>query len=556
MGTTSRSRTPHAPHAPGGDRGEDRTWVVDGVQLPAVREGSRNGPGRRTLARLLGVRPSAVVEAQIERRSLDARRRPPTFRFRIRVVLRGAEPTRRGLPGGVTVGPAAASERRRPMGARARPSHELRPVVVGTGPAGLFAALTLSRLGLPPLVLERGSPVDRRRRDVARFRREGALDPDSNVVYGEGGAGTFSDGKIYSEGRVTHARQVLETLVELGASPDILVDRWPHIGTDRLAPILRNLRQAMVDVEVRFEAEVCGLEADRGRLMALRLADGQLVEATQLILATGQNARDSYGWLSAAGVALEPRPGAVGVRIEHPQRLVDRWLYGGERRGDLPPGFYRVALRAGPEMPRPVHSFCMCPGGVIVAAPERDGRVVTNGMSGSRRSGKYANAALLVPVGLEDYRPHGADALCGLRFVDQLERRAFEAGGGGFVAPAQRADQFAWGLPPSSDPRCTYRPGVRPADLAEVLPAPVTASLRVALRRLHRRWPGFAGPEAVLVGVETRSSSLVRILRDDAGQSPGLRGVFPAGEGAGYAGGILSAAADGITAAERLVASL
>jgi hypothetical protein len=532
-------------------------WTIDGVRVPASRPGASDGPvdgpERAWLAGQLGLAADDVVQVVVQRRSLDGRSRPPQYEFRVLILVRQAagEPRlgrRAGAwrlrscdpPAPPVLGPAR----------RSRAPGAARPVIVGAGPAGLFAALDLALRGVPALVLERGAAVDLRRQAVARFRHDGVLDPDSNLVFGEGGAGAYSDGKIYTRSDGELPQQVLRWLVDLGAPADILIDARPHLGTDRLARLLTALRQRLVElgVQLRFGATVTGVETTAaGALAGLTLAGGELVPANAAIVAIGHHARDTIAALARSGLELQAWPTAIGVRIEHPQALVDRWLYGRESRGELPAASYRVALKPRTDRPRAVYSFCMCPGGVVVAAPERDGLVVTNGMSGSRRSGRYANAALVVPVGHDDYAAHGDpdDPLRGIRFVEAVERAAFEAGGGGFVAPVQRAADLAAGRPTEDAPRCTYHPGVAPADLRQVLPEPVWRSLRSALVELDRRWRGFAGADAAVIGVETRTSSPVRLLRDESGQATAVSGLYPAGEGAGYAGGILSAAADG-----------
>ena len=531
--------------------------MLDGLVRPAHLSGGTSPPPHSLAGQLLGVPEDRVLRVVLDRRSLDARPRTPVFRYRCRIELTDGPAPSPAPPAGVRAEPCEPPPAPQPISKLARPARH-RPVVVGAGPAGLFAALALARAGAPPLLLERGDPVGRRTAAVAAFRRGEGLDPESNVVFGEGGAGTFSDGKVYTRSRSPLTREVLRELVDLGAPPELMFDAYPHIGTDRLRTLLAELRARLtaLGVELRFRTKLEDLEIHGGRVQGLGLTGGERIETRAVVLAVGHHARDTLAWLLRQGVPMEARPTAIGLRIEHRQRDVDGWLYGQRHPRGLPPGFYRLTCRPGGDQPRPVYSFCMCPGGVIVAAPERDGRVVTNGMSGSRRSGRWANAGIVVPVGDEDYAGHGGDPLRGVRFLEDLEARAFEAGGGDFAAPAQRAVDFVADRASDAPLRSTYRPGVVPGDLAALLPAPVAASLRWALRAQDRRWRGFAGARAVLVGLETRTSSPVRLERGPDGESTGVRGLFPAGEGAGHAGGILSAAADGLRAAGAVIEGL
>ncbi|MBQ9458929.1 MAG: FAD-binding protein, partial [Oscillospiraceae bacterium] len=433
--------------------------------------------------------------------------------------------------------------------------------VVGAGPAGLFCALALARCGAKPILLERGRRVEERRRDVENFWRTGALDPASNVQFGEGGAGAFSDGKLNTGTRDPRHGWILERFVEFGASADILIDAKPHVGTDRLFAVLQNLRRELVSLgaELRFEHRLVGLEIEGGALRGVNVASpegGYFLPACRVVLAPGHSARDTFELLRALGVPMEPKPFAVGVRIEHRQSAVDAAQYK-EAAGDpsLPPSSYKLAChtRAG----RGVFSFCVCPGGQVVAAASEPGRVVTNGMSEFARDGENINGALLVSVTPEDFGGSADDPLAGVAFQRALEEAAYRAGGESYAAPAQLVGDFlakkpsagARGVAPS------YRPGVRWGELRDCLPAFVCDALAEALPELDRKLRGYAAPDAVLTAVESRSSSPVRILRDEAYRSP-LRGLYPCGEGAGYAGGIMSAAADGLRTAEAVLREL
>ena len=436
---------------------------------------------------------------------------------------------------------------------------ELRPVVVGAGPAGLFCALVLARCGARPILLERGKCVEERKRDVEAFWRTGALDPTSNVQFGEGGAGAFSDGKLNTGTKDLRHRWILERFVEHGASEDILIDAKPHVGTDRLYVVLQGIRRELLSLgaELRFEHRLIGVETSGGAVSAVRVASPEgeyTLSARQVVLAPGHSARDTFELLHGLGVPMEPKAFAVGVRIEHRQRDVDAAQYK-EAAGDpaLPPTSYKLSYHT--REGRGVFSFCVCPGGQVVAAASEPGRVVTNGMSCFARDGENINGGLLVSVTPEDFGGEGA--LAGVAFQRRLEEAAYRAGGETYAAPAQtvgdflahRASTAAGGVTP------TYRPAVRWGELRDCLPAFVCDALEEALPELERKLRGFAAPDAVLTAVESRSSSPVRLTRDGAYQSA-LRGLYPCGEGAGYAGGIMSAAADGMRVAEAILGEL
>lgn len=436
---------------------------------------------------------------------------------------------------------------------------EVRPVVVGAGPGGLFCALVLARCGAKPILLERGSRVEQRKRDVEHFWATGELDTTSNVQFGEGGAGAFSDGKLNTGTRDTRHGFILEEFVRFGASEDILVDAKPHIGTDKLYIVLQNLRKELLSLgaEVRFAHQLVGIESKNGHVSALRVASptGEYtLPARHVVLALGHSARDTFAMLKGLGVPMEPKPFAVGVRIEHRQADMDAAQYKqAAGHPGLPPTSYKLAYHA--STGRGVFSFCVCPGGQVVAAASEAGRVVTNGMSEFARNKENINGGLLVSVTPEDFG--SPDTLAGVAFQRKLEEAAYRAGGETYAAPAQTVGDFLAHRPSTGAGRVTpsYRPAVRWCDLHDCLPDFVCAALEEALPALERKIRGFASPDAVLTAVETRSSSPVRIVRDKTYQSA-LRGLYPCGEGAGYAGGIMSAAADGIHCAEQILEEL
>ena len=511
---------------------------------------------RPNAARVLHIKPESISEFQIVKKSLDARKKNRIhFVYTVDVSMPPVEEERilRNPPGALQVraAPARAFSAPAPVRKRIQP----RPVIVGTGPAGIFAALRLAEGGVPPLVVERGKEVSSRVKDVERFWEEGILDPESNVQFGEGGAGTFSDGKLYTRLNDPRISYLLETFVRFGAPAEILYLQKPHIGTDRLRRVVIGLRSFLQEkgAEFKFQTKVTALKTIEGRMAAAILNDKEEIAAPLLFLAPGHSARDTYRMLGDAGVALQPKPFAVGLRIEHPQRFIDRIQYGpsaGHPR--LPPAEYQLALRS--SAGRAVYSFCMCPGGSVIGAGSEEGGLVTNGMSFFRRDAPWANSALVVNVGEEDFGKE--DPLSGMDFQRRWEEKAFRAGGGGFRAPAQGLVDFLARRVPVSCSHGSFRPGVAPASLDECLPGFAAAALREAIPLFQRKMPGFSSPEAMLIGVETRTSAPVRILRGDDYHSRSVRGLIPMGEGSGYAGGIISSALDGIKAADAVLEQL
>lgn len=545
---------------------------VTNLRVPLARAGrteeSESRAIRQALARLLRVKPGDIGRLVLRKRSIDARRREAIeltytvwadVAHEDRVLDSSRRKNVRAAKGttedGWTSLPTVTSS-----------SRHVRPIVVGAGCAGLFAALTLASAGLEPLLIERGSDAARRTREIERFNRTGELDLDSNIQFGIGGAGTFSDGKLGTGTKSPAHRLVLEAFVEAGAQESILWDSKPHVGSDVLPRVVTNLvrRIEAAGGEVWCDAKLVDVYLAGGNIRGVRVmrrdpvsgeASEEVLRASNVILACGHSARDVFSLLRDRGIALDRKTFAMGVRIEHLQADIDHALYG-KCAGHplLGPAPYKLVEHL--PSSRSAYSFCMCPGGYVVAAASEAGGVVTNGMSLSDRGGTNANAALLANVFPEDLP--GDDVLAGVDLQRSCEQAAFRAGGGGFVAPAQLVGDFVQNTPSSAggDIVPTYPRGVAWGDVGACLPDFVSEVLREALPRLEHRLRGFSRPDAVLTGVETRSSSPVRVVRGKDCQSVSTRGLWPAGEGAGYAGGIMSAATDGIRVAEHLIASL
>ena len=511
---------------------------------------------RKRAAAALGISPAELMELCIVRRSIDARKHDRVrILYTVDVAVEDENSLLGKLPG------VNASPKPEPY-LLPQPTREpkLRPVVAGFGPAGMFIALSLAEAGLRPLVLERGLDVEQRREKVRLFREKGILDSECNVQFGEGGAGTFSDGKLNTGVGGAEVSYILRRFVEFGAQQRVLWDAAPHVGTDVLAEVVRNLRRRILSLggEIRFGCRVSDLLLSGGQLrgvVAASAAGAEEIGCDTLFLAVGHSARDTFEMLLRRGAALEPKPFAMGVRIEHSQRRIDQSRYG---RFAGHPALGAAPYKLAVHLPdgTGVYTFCMCPGGYVMAAASEEGGVVTNGMSYSGRAGENANSALLVSLKPEQFPEK--DPLGGMRWQRSLEQEAFRAGGGDYIAPAQTVGDFllrrSTGAVGSIRP--TYLPGVRFGDLDQVLPAVITDNLRAGLPLLERRLRGFADPEAVLTAPETRSSSPVRLLRGEDRQALGIVGLYPCGEGAGWAGGIVSAAADGLRSAKTYLSTL
>ena len=516
--------------------------MVD-IVVPVEKRGDQEA-WKRPVARKLKCHPKAIHEIRLMKESIDARKNPVKFQLRLQVGV-GED-----LPEEVTPRYEAP----------VIPSDAPVVIIVGCGPAGMFAALRCLELGLKPIVLERGKDASARRFDLAPLLRKGTVIEDSNYCFGEGGAGTYSDGKLYT--RATKrgpVRKVYETFVAHGAPHDILVDAHPHIGSNLLPKVVMAMRESILERggEVRFGWKVTGLlRGMNGELEGVTNSEGEELRGVSVVLATGHSARDVLAMLDREKVSLEAKAFAVGVRIEHPQPLIDSIQYhyprGNERPRELPAARYALACKIDG---RGVHSFCMCPGGFIVPAATENDEVVVNGMSLARRDSPFANTGMVVGVEPEDIP--GEDVLRGLQFQKDLERAAKKAGNGenelGQVAPAQRVVDFLEGRLSKDLPETSYFPGLKSARLDQIMPEFITRRMRVGLKKFGNRMNGYLTEEALMIGFETRTSCPVRVPREDETlQHPEVENLYPCGEGAGYAGGIVSAALDGMRVAEAI----
>ena len=513
---------------------------------------------KKKLAEHLQISEQEILSYLLLKRSVDARRRPPIWQANYRVEVQDEERLLNRKRHGVRKFTERDEKRYK------KPDFNVsglnwgdnyRSIVVGAGPAGLFAALRFAEAGAKVLLIERGGPVEERHYSVRDFWRHNKLDPESNVVYGEGGAGAFSDGKIYTRKRDGDLGWVFQRWVDFGADPEILEEGWAHLGTDKIRKILPNIRQRIFDLggEVRFNTRVDELLVEKGICVGVRLGDGKEEKASIVVMATGHSARDAWKMMLRAGAKAEPRAIRIGARIEHPQKLIDRGQYGKNRK-DLPPASYRLVSKPPKKLKiRSAHTFCMCPGGTVVGASNHPERVVVNGMSYSKRQAWFANSAIIVEATQEDFPDLDKEfggILNGVYFQDQIETKAFALGGGEFAAPAQRVSDFLKKQISADLPRSSFTNNLKSANLWELFPKPISESIAEAIRSFNSRISGFSGEEGLLIAPETRTMSPLRFLRDKEMHAVGLPRMIPIGEGAGYAGGIASAALDGFRAAQ------
>lgn len=508
------------------------------------------------IAKHFGIEESSVTRVEILRKSLDARHKDLVFVYTLIFEINPAEGSNADAlmardPNASLYVPEVREKVEKKVPTRLTK----RPVVVGAGPAGLFAGLKLAEAGWAPIVLERGDGITARVEKVNRFWTEGRLDPESNIQFGSGGAGTFSDGKLTTRIKDPRVGEILDYLVKLGGPPEIRYWQSPHIGTDLLRGVVERLQDLISERggEIRFRHRVTDVSFVDGKVNAVQVNDGEWVETDMLVMATGNGARDVYRMLHRHGVKLAAKPFAIGVRIEHPQDLIDRAQYGrwaGHPR--LGPADYKLTYKDEPTQ-RGVYTFCMCPGGQVIAASSEPGGVVTNGMSYHARNSGIANAALVVTVNERDFG--SSSPLAGVDLQINLEERAFQAGGKNYYAPAQQVGDFLQQRPTTGFKtlKPSYTPGVTMVNLWDILPREVCQAMSRGIKYFGRLLRGFDAADAVLTGIETRTSAPVRIVRNEAGQAEGCRGLYPVGEGAGYAGGIISSAVDGWKTAERIL---
>lgn len=509
-------------------------------------------------AEKLGVTVSDLASVRVVRQVLDARKKnSPRYIYTVEVELA------KGRTPGLVPPDVSVTEPPPPELPPVKRQPEQRPIIVGTGPAGLFCALALIERGVKSILLERGTNVIQRRKDVAKLMRDGTLMEESNMNFGEGGAGAYTDGKLSTRINHPHVRKVIETFAKFGAPDRILIEGKPHIGSDLLPFAVEKLRLELIarGCEVRFDTRVDDLVCEGDQVKGVKLRDGSTIESDRVILVVGNSARELYEKFATDGrVFVEAKPFAIGFRAEHPQSMINAIQYGDRaaKNSTLPPADYKLAenLEVAGEV-RGVYSFCMCPGGIVVPTPTEDGFQCTNGMSNSHRNAKYANAGIVVSVSVDDFAREGfTGPLAGLQFQRHWEKKAYELGGGKFFAPAQSIPDYLAGTLKKKPGGTTYRPGLAHADLNRLFPDALTRSLKAALKGFEKKMRGFTSDDGMLIGVESRTSAPLRVTRNEKLQSVSMKGLYPGGEGCGYAGGIVSSGIDGLRIAEQICAEL
>ncbi len=497
------------------------------------------------LSNFLGINPDEILSVTVLKKSLDARKKNNiVYHYQLEFEVTNENALLQTYPGKLEKSPTAVTAHPLDQLKGLRPRFDLPPIIIGSGPAGQAAALVLAEAGIPGILIERGAPVERRIKDVGILRRSGILNEESNYCYGEGGAGTFSDGKLTCGRKHPLIRYLFETWVKFGAPAEILYDAHPHIGTDYLIRMTKNIRTFLEErgFQIHFQTRLEKIEPLSKSRIRVHLSDGSYLDTEHLILATGHSARETYRMLWEQGVAMQPKPFAMGVRVEHPQDLIDEIQYG-VCHSDLgvPAAEYKLTAQAGT---RGIWTFCMCPGGHLLPTGAEAGHLSINGMSYHKRNSGFANAALVVSILREDYyRSHVLD---GMNFQARLEQEAYAMGGGGFNCPAQRLNDFLHSRDSRGEMKSTYEPAVVPGRLDRLLPPYVSESLQSALADYNKRMRGFISDQAIIVGLESKTSAPVVIQRDKDFQSISHPGLYPTGEGAGFAGGIVSAALDGL----------
>lgn len=527
-----------------------RTVILSGIKMELDEQETSLADKS---AAALNLEKDDIQHVEIIRRSMDARRnRPPHFVYVLKISFSGTKAIPAVLVQGIQASETGHEQIIPTFSHVSQPTHPV--VVIGTGPAGLFAAYVLALRGIHPIILERGEPVEKRVKDVEMFWQKGVLRLQSNVFFGEGGAGTFSDGKLTSRSKNPYTYWVKKILVEAGAPPEILVDAKPHVGTDRLRKVIVNLRKLLVDMgcSIAFNHQVSDFLINDGKLSAIVINGEEEIKTRHVILAMGQSADDTYRTLYERGVKMEAKAFAVGLRVEHAQECINALQYGPwSKHPQLPPAEYFIKATL-PDANRSIYTFCMCPGGHVISCSASEGTLITNGMSHYDRSGEFANGAIVVNVRVDDFN-NRQSPLDGLVFRQIWEKKAFVAGGEHYRVPAQSMTDFLSGRKSSVLGKTSVLPGASSADLQKVLPEFVINALKNGMKEFDKKMFGFITQDAYVLGVETRTSSPVRICRGSDGQSLNVRGLYPCGEGAGYAGGIISSALDGIKAAQSMI---